>query len=244
MAAPWSARTTARGSRQRNPRRALCSGVRRDRASTAIGLCLALGGPPAVALACQDLRTPPVVTLLVGQAGLIALAAAVLYPGRPRQDVPWAALGVRVPGPGTILGALALAAVYMWIASPLAYGLLRLAGTSDFSAGLARLAVIPVWARAIAVLVAGVVEELLYRGYAIERLTWLTGRRWLAGALATLLFSAAHVPLWGVPASASLLIAGTIGTAVYLWRRDLVLNLIAHVITDAAGLLLLARSAS
>lgn len=87
------------------------------------------------------------------------------------------------------------------------------------------------------VLIGGVVEELLFRGYAIARLAAWTGRPWLAGALATLLFALAHVPLWGLAASLALLVSGAVGTLVYLWRRDLALVAIAHVITDGAGLL-------
>jgi len=39
---------------------------------------------------------------------------------------------------------------------------------------------------------AGVIEETLFRGLAIEQLTVLTGKRWLAASLAALAFTALH----------------------------------------------------
>ena len=51
--------------------------------------------------------------------------------------------------------------------------------------------------RLLAVIGAGVVEEFLFRGYTVTRLTALTRRTWLAGALTVVGFSLLHVPVWG-----------------------------------------------
>jgi membrane protease YdiL (CAAX protease family) len=203
-----------------------------------VGLSLAIGGPPLLAFVCRQRGAARIVTIVVGSLGMIALAAAVVAIARFGEGTSWSSLGVRRPTFATVAGGLLLAAVCIWIASPLMFWSLRVAGSSGFSPGLSRLAKMSLGERALAVVVAGVVEELLYRGYAIQRLASLTGRRWLGGAIATGLFSLAHAPTWGIGPALALLIPGAIGTAVYLWRQDLVLNMIAHVITDAVGILL------
>jgi len=97
---------------------------------------------------------------------------------------------------------------------------------------------LPYWLRFLIVLRAGVAEELFFRGYGIERLQELTGSKWVAAAITLAIFSLAHISYWGV---AQVVIAGSAGlvlTLLYLWRRDLVTNMIAHFLTDAMGLLL------
>jgi membrane protease YdiL (CAAX protease family) len=84
---------------------------------------------------------------------------------------------------------------------------------------------------------AAFVEEILFRGYGIERLAELTGSRWLAGLVTLGLFTYAHIAYWGI---AHVIVAGVAGlalTLLYLWRRDLTTNIIAHWIVDGVGLL-------
>ena len=65
-------------------------------------------------------------------------------------------------------------------------------------------------------------EELFYRGYAIERLQMIG---------LGLFFSLGH---WsgGAPDILIALAAGAILTGFYLWRRDLVANMIGHGLVD------------
>ncbi|MBI3676554.1 MAG: CPBP family intramembrane metalloprotease [Proteobacteria bacterium] len=96
----------------------------------------------------------------------------------------------------------------------------------------------PFWFRFLLVTRAAFMEETLFRGYGIERLDELTGNRWLAGLLTWAAFTLAHLSTWGW---AQLIVAGWGGlvlTALYLWRRNLPTNMLAHWITDAAGFLL------
>jgi membrane protease YdiL (CAAX protease family) len=51
---------------------------------------------------------------------------------------------------------------------------------------------VPLAMRAALVFTAGICEETLFRGYAIERLKLLTGNIWLGGLIATILFALAH----------------------------------------------------
>jgi membrane protease YdiL (CAAX protease family) len=86
----------------------------------------------------------------------------------------------------------------------------------------------------------GVAEEVLYRGLAIEQLTVLTGRRWLAASIAGVIFVLAHSVHFDVHQLIPIA-AATLGmTALYLWRRNLWINIIAHVLVDAVALVVVA----
>src|SRR5438094_6222740 len=78
---------------------------------------------------------------------------------------------------------------------------------------------------------AGVVEELFYRGYAIERLRMIGLGPFWSVTIPLVIFSLGH---WSGGA-ANILIAfaaGIILTGFYLWRRDLVANMIGHGLVD------------
>lgn len=96
----------------------------------------------------------------------------------------------------------------------------------------------PYWYRVLLVTRAAVAEETLFRGYPIERLQEWTGSRWVAAAISWAAFTYAHLGSWG---AAQLIVAGFGGvllTALYLWRRNLWANMIAHWIADGAGFLM------
>jgi membrane protease YdiL (CAAX protease family) len=83
---------------------------------------------------------------------------------------------------------------------------------------------------------AGVIEEVFYRGLAIEQLSALTGRRWLAALLATLIFVASHALRFDARQIIPITVAACFLAALYLWRRNLWINIIAHTLIDAVAL--------
>ena len=90
---------------------------------------------------------------------------------------------------------------------------------------------LPVWLVSLICLRAGVVEELFFRGYAIERLESLGLNRFWAAAIPLAVFAVGH---W-TGGWANIVIALAIGAvlaAFYLWRRDLAANMIAHFLVD------------
>src|SRR5213596_3235746 len=90
---------------------------------------------------------------------------------------------------------------------------------------------LPLWLITLIVLRAGVVEELFYRGYAIERLQAVGLKPVWSVTIPLVIFSLGH---WSGGA-ANILIAfaaGIILTGFYLWRRDLVANMIGHGLVD------------
>jgi len=95
----------------------------------------------------------------------------------------------------------------------------------------------PWWFRFLLVTRAAVFEEVCYRGYPIERVQELTGRKWIAFVVSVASFTYAHLDYWGW---AQLIVAGFGGVVLalyYIWRRDLASNMIAHFVADGAGFL-------
>ena len=89
----------------------------------------------------------------------------------------------------------------------------------------------PLWLITLIVIRAGVVEELFYRGYAIERLRMIGLGPFWSVTIPLVIFSLGH---WSGGAANILiaLAAGIILTGFYLWRRDLVANMIGHGLVD------------
>src|SRR5215472_1009229 len=141
-------------------------------------------------------------------------------------------LSLRSIGLGTarwwksILWGFIIAIVSIVVVGALAY--LTHYGNGPGSAAFEKL---PLWLITAIVFRAGVVEELFYRGYAIERLQIIGLGRFWSVAIPLVIFSLGH---WSGGA-ANILIAFTAGlilTAFYLWRRDLVANMIGHGLVD------------
>ena len=85
----------------------------------------------------------------------------------------------------------------------------------------------------------GISEEVLYRGYAIERLQSITGSKWIAAAISLILFAAFHFRQ-GLAGVVLAFVLGAILTAFYLWKRNLVANITAHFLVDFIPNVLLA----
>ena len=103
---------------------------------------------------------------------------------------------------------------------------------------MSQLVATPYWWRFITVVRAAVAEEIFFRGYAIERLQELTGSVKFAGAFSCIVFAVEHVGFWNW---SHILIAGFAGiilTVLYIWRRNLWVNMIAHFVVDGAAFLL------
>jgi membrane protease YdiL (CAAX protease family) len=83
----------------------------------------------------------------------------------------------------------------------------------------------------------GIVEELFFRGYAIERLESMGCGRVLSAAIPLAIFAGTH-STGGIPSIIIAMVLGTLATLFYLWRRDLVANMIGHGLSNFLGLVL------
>jgi membrane protease YdiL (CAAX protease family) len=156
-----------------------------------------------------------------------ASAAALVVIIRRGERLPMRSIGL-----GTarlwvsILWGLVIAVVSAAVVGGLAY--LTGYGHGPGSAAFEKL---PLWLITLIVFWAGVVEELFYRGYAIERLQMIGLGRFWSVTIPLVIFSLGH---WSGGAANILiaLAAGIILTGFYLWRRDLVANMIGHGLVD------------
>jgi uncharacterized protein len=105
---------------------------------------------------------------------------------------------------------------------------------------LQEIAAVSVSLRVALVVTAGICEEFIYRSFAIEELTFLTGKRWLSAAVAWVFFTVGHARLYDL--SSALIVPGILGavlTALYLWRRNLASCAFMHATVDAMFIVIL-----
>jgi membrane protease YdiL (CAAX protease family) len=102
----------------------------------------------------------------------------------------------------------------------------------------------PIWVLLPAWITGAFTEEGLFRSYPIERLSQLTGIRWLASLITLVVFTVFHLFGWDwIHVLTAVLPAAIMLTLFYSWRRNLALNVLIHAIMLAPLLLvpLLAR---
>jgi uncharacterized protein len=97
----------------------------------------------------------------------------------------------------------------------------------------------PFGLRVALVITAGICEEILFRGYALERLKLFTRNIWLAGLVGTILFTLAHAPRYGFkPDLIGVFAISALLSIVYIWRRNIAGCIVLHWLVDGFGLLL------
>ncbi|MDE2465808.1 MAG: CPBP family intramembrane metalloprotease [Alphaproteobacteria bacterium] len=161
---------------------------------------------------------------------LAALIGVVLYLER----LPLASIGLRRLRWWTIILGMVAGAAILNLSGMIA-NVLKVKPDAHFAALLMSL---PFAVRVLLVITAGVFEETLYRGYALERLATAFNSKWVAAGITVVLFTLAHVPAVGLTHLIPIFIVSLLVTLLYLWRRDLVVNIVAHATIDGVGLLL------
>lgn len=167
----------------------------------------------------------------------VAVAVVLLYVTFV-EKMPFSTLGFRAPGwrdigLAVITGVLLTAGIVF-----IYFTLFPLLHIKMNAGQMAALLHTPYWYRVLLVTRAAVAEELLFRGYPITRLLEWPASKVLAAVLPWAAFTYAHLSSWG---AAQLIVAGYGGvllTVLFLWRRNLWANMIAHWIGDGAGFLL------
>src|SRR5579862_5459428 len=204
--------------------------------STTAGLLLALVGPFLTYLLIQALYGPvqSPTRILVATALHWVNFAAVLFIVVAAERRPLASIGVR-PYRWWILPLGVVAGAFIAVSSSFLAEFFGLTADKLYATYLQSLSLAM---RVLLVITAGVFEETLYRGYALERISILVGSRWLAGAITLLLFTVMHAPAVGWEHLLPVALVGCLVTLLYLWRGDLVLNIVAHTTVDGVGLLL------
>lgn len=112
-------------------------------------------------------------------------------------------------------------------------------GVGTTSAGIGQLAQTPIALRIAVVITAGITEEIISRGYPIERITEMTGRIAWGVVIAYIAFVLLHIPFWGLGGTIQIGVWSLIVTLLYVWRRNLPACMLMHILNDAYAFILL-----
>jgi|HubBroStandDraft_1064217.scaffolds.fasta_scaffold246726_1 membrane protease YdiL (CAAX protease family) len=196
--------------------------------ATWVGLCISLFSLIAVSHLFHFFAPHPGVALsLAREAAMFACAGLLLWIVRRRERVPLTSIGI---GTSPLWKSLAWGVV-MAVACVIPAALIAKYGGYTHSAASHIFDKLPVWLILLVVVRAGVVEEFFYRAYSIDRLERLGFGRIAASLIPLAIFAAAHSS-GGLVNVLMALVLGTVFTAFYLWRRDLVSNIFGHFLID------------
>ena len=184
-----------------------------------------IGGQRSITSAGDDLRTVAVEWTIVAILAAFAFGAQRVRP---------ASFRIAMFSLRDVLCMLGLLVVMY----PLVGVVLRFVAPPKFD--LKQLAAIPFGVRLLLPITAGVCEEFMFRGFAIEEIGLLTGSRSLGAALSVIFFGLGHVGTYGVSTAVFLpMTIGLVITMLYMWRRNLPLCMLMHTIVDSISLLLI-----
>ena len=200
----------------------------RPTAITWLGLFIALFGMLIVRQAVKYAwPEPTVLPAVIREAGMWLVGLVLILIIKVGEGLPLSSIGLTATHLfrsilwGLLLTVICFAAAALYVA------ITHFTGGKNADA----LNKLPVWLVTMTVVRAGVIEELCYRGYAIERLQSLGLPRGAAATIPVLIFGFGHwTGGWGNIGLALLL--GAILTLFYLWRRDLLSNMIGHTLVD------------
>ena len=156
-----------------------------------IGLLVALG-LPELGLPRLLFADTPIGSRIGREIVWVALAALVLFWVTRVERLPLSSIGLIKPSWATLGWGLA-AIVALMATVMLTFAVIAPAlGLQQNMAATRSVVKVPLWLLLTTPIVAGTTEEIVYRGYAIERLAFLTGRRWLAGLVSGAAFLVVH----------------------------------------------------
>jgi membrane protease YdiL (CAAX protease family) len=206
---------------------------------TLAGLLLALG-VVSLPFSDWDHEFAGIGHLLGNEAIWWAYIAAMLLYVRKVERRPLSSIGFRNPGIGNTLIGVAAGVAVLAVFGAMYFVVLPALHLGDAVATTATgnaLLAAPWWWRFISTVRAAIAEEVLFRGYAMQRIEELSGSRAVALLLSLVVFTIDHVTYWGWSHELIVATGGLAFSLLYLWRRNLWVNIIAHFIVDAASVL-------
>ena len=196
--------------------------------ATWFGLFLSLFSMIVIRQVCRAVSTEPGTSLvLIREVAMFACAGLLLWLIRRKEGLPLRSVGI---GTSPLWKSLAWGFVIAIACMVPALVIVKLTGYGHGAASQS-FAKLPLWLIFVVVVRAGVVEELFYRGYAMDRLQRLGFGKIVAVGVPLLVFGVAH---WtgGAANIAIALVLGAVLTAFYLWRKDVVANMFGHFLVD------------
>ena len=199
---------------------------------TGVGLFLAMFGPFIILAIKRAIKTDLLALwprLAFWSLCLSIIAIVLWWEQRPLSSIGIVPLTAKSIGVGLVVGLL------ITFIFPLMQALLEKLGLAGYDGGLAKIIALPFWSRVGVLLTAGIVEEILYRSFAIERVTELTGSLWLGALIPLVLFTLAHLSFWAPSHLITVFVVGSLLTLLYAWQRDVVMCMVVHVVVDGVG---------
>ena len=214
--------------------------VKRQPVVTFVGLFAALGLPFVLDLLFgkrpEDLAIPSRVVFTIAEEWALVFVLLCIVLFWERQSL--ISIGIkRMSGRDLLWGVVGfvVGALSFILTTPIVNAL----DLGTTSGGIAQLAQVPVALRIGVVITAGITEEILFRGYPIERLNGLTGRLGLSAVIAYLAFVLLHIPFWGLGGTIQIAVWSLIITILYVKRRNLPTCMLMHILNDAYAFILL-----
>lgn len=211
----------------------------------AMGTLIAITGTAIFSFSQLD-PSAPVATRLLRESAIWLLAGFILIYALRIEKLPAATIGLqKFTWKGTALPGLAAGIALTAIAAAVIYIAKTHFGLKTDNHLTATIAGTPVWMIVLLSLRAGFTEEIIYRGYMLDRLGRLGGSHWFGVIGSIALFTIMHFGGWQATQLILVALAGTLFTALYLWKRNIMVCIIAHATLDLlAGLAVLgSRSA-
>jgi hypothetical protein len=183
--------------------------------ATLTGLAIALFGLLGVALLTRtsigcgesiNRRREHVLTVAGIAALTIVLLAIVVF----WEKQPLSSIGLKPPTLDAVFWGLGLAVAYIYLLGPLLMALPGRLGLKGYEVGLEKSANFPWWYNVLTIIVVAPAVEILFCGFAIERLGSVTGHLWLACLVSASAAAIAHVPMWGWGITPSIFVSGLV----------------------------------
>lgn len=184
----------------------------------------------------EDLANPARAGLFLIEEWLVALILLGIVLLWERQ--PLASIGIKKMSWRDVMWAIVAflaGAVSFVFTAPIINAL----GLGTTSGGITQLAQVPISLRIGIVITAGVTEEILFRGYPIERLKDFTGSLAWGAVIAYLAFVLLHIPFWGMGGTIQIGVWSIIVTVLYVKLRNLLSCMLMHILNDAYAFILL-----
>lgn len=211
------------------------SGYRKPNVPELVGLTLAIVG--IVSIAALGTATGDVLEMSQSEVFLLwfvgwwVLVGSIIALVRYWEDRPLSSIGIRRPTARTVvlgIGGFLVGFVTFVFTTPL----VAMLGLETAQSGVSALTDLPAWVLFTAALTGTVVEELLFRGYLLERVGELTGNLWVGALVSGVCFSLIFYPIGGLGMVLQIGVWTVVVTAVYLNTRNLSAPLLMHGIHD------------
>jgi membrane protease YdiL (CAAX protease family) len=205
-----------------------------------VGLTVALFGSPLVGLLdlSERVGTTTAEALLLNSAVMwflvtVLLGVVLFWEKRSLESI-----GLEAPSRHDAVVGVA-AGVAGLVLGLLATGVAVAAFELDQPEALSTLAELSLPVKLVIVASAIVTEELLWRGYPIERLTELSGSVWVGAIASFVVFLAVHYPDWGLVGAIPQAVFTLALVGVYVKTRNVVACILTHGVINATMILVL-----